>query len=90
MEALVPGREELGVDAGRVAFLVDQFDLQIAGVGEGDRQRHLAGLAAIEPALRPSAQDVPGADTHAEPGGHRLVEVTDDIAELAHDSRQCG
>ena len=42
------GREELGEDARRVVLLLDQLDLQLAAVGQRQRQRGLTRFAAIE------------------------------------------
>jgi hypothetical protein len=67
IESLALGREELGVDAGGVVLLLNDFDLHVPGVGKGDRQSHITGFAAVEGALLLAAQHVPGTDPQREP-----------------------
>lgn len=67
---------------------MDQFDLQVAGIGQGQRQRHRTRFAAVERALKDSAQDIPGADAQLEPACDRLIEIGHDITDLADRVRQ--
>jgi phosphoribosylamine---glycine ligase len=87
LSPFLAGIDEIPIQARRPAALLDQFELDVARIGERDRQmRDVVGLALI--AVRGQRQLVgiePRADAaHLNPVLHRLVDVLDDDADLPH------
>src|SRR3954453_16204304 len=86
LEAFVAGLEEFPVQRRRVVALLDQLDLEVAGIGQ--RDAHLDGgvLAAMaKPVGRDAVHVVPGTDAHyLDPVLHRGVDVPDHITVLAY------
>jgi hypothetical protein len=82
VESLTARLKELGVDRRGVTVLMDQLDLQIAGVRHRDRDRHLARLAAVDDLLGVFTHDEPRPDAERQPVGKGTLEITDDVTDL--------
>ena len=79
------GVEKLLVHRGRVVALLDQFDLEIAGIGERHAHLHGGVLAAVAEVIGLDPIDiVPGPDAHhVDPVIHRGADIAHDISVLA-------
>ena len=89
VDALVPGVEELLVDARPVTVGLYELDLQVAGVRPHDRE-HRVGTLTVEVGADELglAQREPRADARADPLLDRMIEVADDVAVLAYHARK--
>src|SRR5258705_8874527 len=87
VKAVVSGCQKFGEDARRVVLLVKDFDLQLARVGEGDRQRQVARLASVDRPLPTGADHEPRPDPQLEPGRQGLIEIAHDIPDLPDRTR---
>src|SRR5207302_1530340 len=90
LHALMPGGEEIAIEARAVAALLDQFELHVAGIGEGHRHPDVVNPALVAELGQWQLLGVkPRADAaHLDPMMHRLLDVADDDPDLAHRSEQ--
>ena len=91
LHALVPGGEEVAIHAGRATALLDQLELNIPRVGQGDGDVHVivAPAGVGEAGDRQAVGVEPrshAADLH--PVAHRGFDVAHDDAHLTHVSKQ--
>src|SRR5882672_5123409 len=98
LQAFAAGVEELLVHRGRIVALLDQLDLEIAGIGERHAHLHGGVLAAVAEVISFHLVDiVPGSDAHhVDPVIHGGADIPHDISVLAdctknttHDDLPC-
>src|SRR5690348_10496805 len=90
LHSLVAGGEEIAVEARNIVPLLDQFELHVPRIGEGDRH-----LDVISPALvaKLGHRQLLGIEPWPDPAdldpvAHRLLDVANDDADLTHRSEQ--
>src|SRR5829696_552966 len=85
LQPFAAGVEKLLVHRGRVVALLDQFDLEIAGIGERHAHLHGGVLAAVAKVIGLDPIDiVPGPDAHhIDPVVHGGADIPHDVAVLA-------
>lgn len=94
LHSFPPGVEEVLVHRGSVVALLDQLDLDVARVSQGDTHFHGGVGAAVAEIIRLHTVDIePGADAVFDPVVHGGVDIAHDVADLgdlaefpAHDS----
>src|SRR5580698_3579054 len=87
LTALLASVEKVPIKARRVAALLDQLELDVARIGERDRQmRDVVALASVAVAGERQAIGIkPRPDAaHLDPVPHRLVDIAHDDADLPH------
>src|SRR5262249_49968295 len=91
LQPLAPGGQEIPPHAGCRAPLLDQLELDIAGVGEGDGQMDtvVSHAPIAECGHGEPVRVVPGPDAaHVHPVAHRRLDVADHESHLAQRSEQ--
>jgi len=91
LHALMARGEEVAIHAGSVAALLDQLELDVPGVGQGDGDMH---IIVTVPGVREGGDGQavrvePGSDAaDLNPVAHRGLDVAHDDAHLTHVSEQ--
>ena len=86
LQALMAGLEELPVHRGRLIARLDQLDLQVPGIGEGNAHLRVRFPAPVAEPVGLDVLDIePRPHTHhGYPVVHRGLDVADDIVVLAN------